>query len=358
MKQLLDPRVMTSAYQQAPANVPTPLTDVFFTNPEPIDDEQFIGFYDPADRKPAPANKVGAQARIIAVGKGKNRVFNMVYSFNQTTFEMDVYKALRNPDSEELQNRGRREIARVMAKFQNRQTLFKEVWLAKVLTQGVVYLNGAGEILESSSGAVDTADFEMPANNKGNLNGLIADLWSVAGADIPSQLENVVDVSASAHVPKPTDIWLHRKNLKNLRNNNAFKFWAQFNQELSRDVISGRVSEIANLWGFTWHFIDDYYEAQDGTSKPIIPLTGQGSVVITPPPAGNWRSAANGLTLVPRELNVKPDVEALIDSLESVYGRFYYASIQDNPVRIMANIGDHFAFNFNEPASIYAGTAF
>lgn len=356
IRQILDPRVLTASYAQMPGTVPTPLSDFWFVNPEDIDGDTFRSMYDPADVTPAPGNLVGSEARVITMGNAREKVFNMFFTFNKTSFGEETLNALREPDAYTLQNKGRTEVTRVMNKFVNRQRRFKELVLAKILTQGAVYMNAAGVILESSSGAESSATFEVDATHQGNLDGLLTGLFNVAGTDIPSILESIDDAAATANVPPPTDVWINKLNLQSLRNNNAFKLWAKYNNVATDQVLKG--SMIEGLWGRNWHFIGTKYQGADGSMKPYIPLTGQGSLVLTPPPGEAWVKTSQGSSLVPKNLNVGQNVDEILNNFDVVYGPFAYAKLLDDPVRLLGYIGDKFGFNFNEPNAIWQATGF
>lgn len=361
VRQILDPRILTAAYAQLPGNVLTPLSDAFYVGTgggaiEEIDDDSFRSMYDSADITPAPGNLPGSEARVLSFGDAKERIFTMFYSFNSINFPEEVMKALREPDSYQLQNMGRTEINRIMLKFRNRQKRFRELVIAKCLTQGKVYMNAAGVVLESSSGAVTTSDFQLPAGNLGNLGGLMTSLFSTATTDIPSILESIDDQATSNSVPPPTDVWVNKVNLQYLRNNNAFKFWAQYNQVSNQQILNGGI--IPDLWGKTWHFIGTKYTASDGTVKPYIPTTGQGSLVLTPPPGEPWCKTSKGLNLFPGDLNPANDIDAILGNIQKSYGEFAYAKLEHNPVRVRAFMGEKFGFNFNEPGAVWAATGF
>lgn len=353
VKKHLNPHVMRAAYSQVAIDKPTPFTDTFFGGVENVDDDEFTFFYDPADETPAPMNVPGAAARVVTVGSSLERKMSCFTIFNVQEFNGDVYKALRNPSSYELQDKGREEIGRLTRKFAARHRLAKELIIAKAISDGVVYINAKGQILESSSGAEITADMEVPANNQGTANGLNAALWSVAGTDIQSVLEDIMAQSASNIVPLPTDIWLNAANIKYLRNNDYFVEWAAKNPEYSAKILRGEA--IMDLFGFTWHFVREYYTAADGSRKPLVPTT---KAILTPPPGDTWKAAVNGPTVIPSEVGVTASIEEAINRENIVHGPFSYAKIVDNPVRICNFAGDKFGFGFNEPGAVWQLTAF
>jgi len=358
VRQILDPRILSAAYAQIPNDTPMPLTEAWFDpfDKEPIDDDSFRVMYDPADMTPAPGNIIGSEARIITVGNAKEKIYNFAYSFNSTNFEENVMRALREPASYQLQNMGRTEVTRIMNKFRNRQRRFKELWIAKLITQGTVYMNNAGQILESSTNATQTATFEMQASNQGNLGGLMTGLLSNPSTDIPSIIETIDDTAVGLNVPATTDVWVNKLNLQYLRNNNSFKYWAQYNKEASDQVLRGGI--INDLWGKTWHFIGTKYTASDGTTKPYIPQTGTGSFVLTPPPGLPWMKVAEGASLLPKDVNIVTDVDEALANIVKTYGPFAYAKLEHNPLRMMAFMGDKFGLFFNDPNAVWQATGF
>ena len=356
IRKILDPRLLTAAYQQLGTTVETSFTDTFFVNPEPVDDDQVRAMYDPADMAAAPGNNPGAEARLITVGAAQERVYNLFYSFNRTSLNEDVMRALREPGSYTLQRKGAAEVARIMRKFRDRQTRFKELVISKVITKGAVYMDGLGRVLESSSGAVASADFQVPGNNQGNLGGLITGLFSTAGTDIPAILESIVQQARTNNVPVPTNCWINRANLASLRNNTKFQTWAANNPQPAERILQGGMIE--NLWGFNWRFVSAMYQNVSGTMTPYIPLTGVGSLVMTPDPNGPWAKATNGLNLVPRTLDLVTSVEEALNQLDNVYGAFAYAALTHNPIRVDSFLGDKFGLHFNEPGAVWQATAF
>ena len=354
VKKHLNPHVMREAYSQVAIDKPTPFTDTFFNAPENVEDDEFTFFYDPADEVPAPVNVPGGEARVVTVGASVERKMTCFTVFNVQEFKSDVMKALRDPSSFELQNMGRKEIARLTAKFAGRHRLIKEVIIAKALADGVVYFNAKGQILESSSGAEITADFEVPANNQGTANGLNPDLWSETDTDIPAVLEAISEQAASDIVPRPTEIWVPYSALQYLRNNDRFIEWAAKNPDYSSRILRGE--PIIDLWGFNWHFVMDYYTSPvDGSRKPLVPAT---KAILTPPPGESWYAQVNGPTIVPAMDGIAGSIEEAINRQNLVYGPFSYAKLIDNPVRISNFAGDKFGFGFNEVGAVWQLTAF
>lgn len=367
IRQILDPRILGASYSQTSISDATPFVDAFWQgNIEAIQDETYRSLYDPADTVPAKSNIPGAEAKRIAVGAALERTFNAFYTFNEIALPGNVLTALRNPNVYELQVKGREEVTRIMNKFRRRHLRFKDVVLAKLLTTGKVYLGSDGQILESSSGAVQTVDAGVPSGNQGSVGGIVGAYWSTAGTNIFSQLDQIRDLAASLTVPLPTDIWINAVNFTSLRDNTGSSLVTYFsrNADLNNVVVrrngSGNIVsyDLADINGFNWHFIASYYTSSSGAATPSIPKTGAGSVVMTPPPEGNWFARANGRTLVPNSLDAVADVDAALAELVYQDGPFFFAKLGHNPVQLSAFAGDKFFAGFNEPSAVFQLTAF
>lgn len=354
--ELILPDNLTSAYRQREGTRPTPLTDAFFVNPGvcPTDTCEF--FYDPADDGVAPLNHPGAEARIVTIGDGETRTMSLFTVFNKIAFSDDVMHALSEPDSRQLQRKGQREMDRTMGKFVERHRALKELIIARVLTDGVVHYDGQGRILSSSSGAAASASFGVPAGNQGTIGGLIGDdeLFDNPSADIPEVLSAIDEAAEAASMPIPTDVWCHRSNIPGLQNNTKYQTWAVRNPAHAERVLSGGIIE--ELWGKTWHFVGHRYnDPVTGVSTPFIPTT---KAILTPPANSNVFRRENGITNVPGDINVKATWQEALANLKEMVGQYAYAKLIDDPIKLLAYLGDKFVFGLNEPQAIYQATAF
>jgi hypothetical protein len=352
-KTLLDPRILTASYAQRDGARAYLLTDFFFTNPRNIEGHEFELIYYPAMMEPAPGNVPGGEARVLTPGGGTTRKAALFTNFNKILLPGEALNALREPDSLTLQQQGATTVSRIYDDFAERHNLFKEVVIAKTLTAGVVYLNAEGQVLESSTGATITADFGVPAAHKGNLGGIIADLWSTASTKIADHIDAIRDQAEAENVEPPTDIWLHPNNKAALRNNTQFGDWAKYNNVATDAVLRGDIIE--NLWGLNWHFYGGKYQAVDGTMKNFLPTTG---AILSPPPNRPWLRATQGSTLVPSQIGVVEHWQDALQSTNKFYGKYSYARLHDDPMALYLYMGDKFGLHFADPAAIWMPTLF
>lgn len=349
---LLDPQVLTAAYQQKKTTRPTLLTDTFFINPEQIEGDSFELFVDPFESKPAPFNTPGSEARVIDASGANSKKMTLFAAFNKLPIKDEkVFYALREPDSPSLQNMARTEITRQMEHFKTRQLLSKEVALAKILTTGIVYLDAGGNVLESSSGAVVTADFNVPADHKDQMGGLISAKWSTAGTDIQEQFDNIDIQAEKDGVPKPRHIWCNSKIKNYLRANTDFRAWASASAGISEQVAGGQIIE--GLFGKTWHFYDATYENASGTETLLIP---DDQLIMTPDPTEPVFKSTTGSSLIPSEVGVGGTIEDRINAMMKVYGEYSYSKLEDDPIQLFMYMGDKWGFHLADTNAVWMPT--
>lgn len=365
-QELLDPRILTSQYSQRERVSRTfTLTDYFLSNPEQIEKNEAEFVYYPAMNEPAPINAPGAPARVLTPGGGTKRHVSLFRAFNEIALPGDALSALREPDSQALQAKGRQVVSLTFDQFSERHRLMKEVILGQFLAVGRVNFNNVGQILVPSvnsstgaitdaSGTVVSADFGVANGHRGNIGSIISALWSTASTSISSHLDAIDDAAEAAGVPKPTHIWIHSFNKKYLRTNTEFQTWAKESNTAPDAVLRGDMIE--NLWGKTWHFLGSKYQgpSDSGNDTNIIPKT----VAVMHPDPGPWMRTYKGSELVPRSIDIKASVDEALANLEALYGQFAYAKLSDNPAHLLMRMGDNFGFAYADPNAVWCPTVF
>lgn len=371
LRQLLNYRFLTAAYNSLPAMGEFVLTDNFYVNTQQAPTREFDLVVFNAARAPAPMNQPGAAARVLTPEGGAKRRGVMFRSFNETPVDGDAIDALREPESDTLQEKGRTTLIQSLEQFNQRQRIQKEVILSMILQFGVVYLDNRGEILVPTMNANGTLTapagyafaltFGVNDAQRGEVNvtvpggaKVVRTKWTEAAADIQAQLEDLRWLSGRAGLPRPNHVWLNSINKRYLRNNTEFKEWAKESGRHVEAVLSG--TEIEDLWGFTWHWVDYAWDqTQGGTTYDLI---HEDLVVVTPNPGEPWQRAHEGGELISNEVGVVTDLNAALNSLNKVYGRFSYCELKHNPVRLSMFVGENYGFNYAEPGAVYQMNVF
>lgn len=366
---LLDYRALTSMYLAVPS-----IQDYFFTKeffdglaPRDIDSDAVELISVSATTQPGPGNLRGQPARRITPKGGTKRIFQAFRYFTEMELDGDALKALREPDSFGLQEKGRQVVELQQEEQAIRHRLFKEVCLANILTTGRVEFDANGNILTpsvnsstgaitSATGAAVAADFGVDNSHRGALTlsgtSIITALWSTAGTVISLQLDNLVRRAGTLGVPRPKHIYVNAVKKSLLRANTEFNDWAKYNSRRVDEVLIG--DGIDGLWGFNWHFVDGTWTDASGTTRDLIPQTS----AIIMPEKGAWLRAHRVSELVPRDMMLAQTPTELLNQLEKVYGEFSYACLSHNPVKLLAYYGDNFALNYADPNAIWQPTVF
>ena len=300
----------------------------------------------------APLNKRGASARVLQPTGTQSRKITMCHVFNEMRLGMDSLRALREPDNWTLQRLGRTEVTKQIKDFATKHAVMKQVFLSKAFTDGVVYVDDDGNILESSSGAELTIDLGVSSTHKSQINpgggAIIATAWDNAAAKILTQLENLKVQAEIENADPPRHIWLNGLNRKWLRDNTELKALyagiTPLNQLLSGDSFE--------LGGFVWHFYSGTYTDSSGTTQYYVPVD---QAIITPD-LGPWFMNAIGVEAVPTSIDVAGSSDEALNSLTEVYGDFAYAKLEHNPPRVSTFFGTNFIYGFRNPNSIWMPT--
>ncbi|MES2222819.1 MAG: hypothetical protein V4587_17850 [Acidobacteriota bacterium] len=365
LQQLLDPRELIPHYTAMPQILEYFFTKTFYDalSPRPTDSDSVRMISISATATPGAGNVRNGKARVLKPKGASERFFSMFRYFTEMPLEADALRALRELDSPSMQAKGREIVEMAQEESKILASLFKEVVLAQQLTVGRVNLDASGNILVPSvhattgvitdnASTVISADFGVADTHRGNLNGTIAALWSVAGTKIPDQLEALDRVCDIAGVPRVKDIWLNPVCKLNLRNNTQFNDWAKYNTLRADEVLRG--DGIEGLWGRNWHFVGGTWTDSGGTTRDLIPQT---SGIFTPA-IGPWLRAFAGSELIDTSNLITSDLLAALNSLITVYGPFAYGETTRNPTGLSYFQGDNFGLGFADPNAIWMPTLF
>jgi hypothetical protein len=195
---------------------------------------------------------------------------------------------------------------------------------ASTLAYGALYWNATGDLLPSSSGAIETFDFNIPATHKNQINGIITVPWSLVQANIPGNVRSIMQYSRD-ETGMEIETALYGKNVVDyfLRNDLMQPFLVRnnYNQQMmdTNEVPSGMLG--IKTWKPVYQTL---YKDQNGTLQH---LWNDDLIVFCPaidqPNKMTWWQAYEGSYPVPKSLNIPrgPDMS----NFETEYGQFGYA---------------------------------
>lgn len=288
--------------------------------------------------------------------KGVTRVpFKCACLKEHLVHDPDTMTQLQSFDSPAIQKLGQQEVARQTASFRKLFGNARVSYVYSVLTKGAIYVDGDGELLYTSGGAVGTMDYSVPANNLNQLNGILAASWATVGTDIVAQIK-ALKVAARKLSGYPLKYafygsavlgyFMKNTDMKNIIAGNPAYKMAFLNLEIPDGFL-----------GLTWIPCEQaFFEDSGGTNRD---WWASNQVVFTPEPESSWWEVVEGTTSVPKSIgNVRSDAMGAIGDVALATGMYSYAYImpEPDPVAIKQIAGDVWMPQLKVPAAIFIGT--
>lgn len=351
LRALLHHEILLEAYMQEASNVAAPLMDMLFTNPKPVVMDEASLLVTPQTNKPAPMNLRGAPARVMEMQGKSKRAGAIFHAFNQLPLSTTVFQGLREPDSEIINEIARGEVQDQMAYFGQRHALQPEVALFKTIGNGEVFVTPDGVIQETAVSGAITCDFGVAAGHKNQLGGTIAASWATGSTLISTQIRNLKIKAAQNNVPVP-DLAIANSSVRALLEaNDEYETLSQASPAVAEMRLGGEL--VKNLFGMNWLFVDGTYENASGTQSSYI---ADNKVIFLPSTNRNWFRPLEGLELVPTQVGVMRSLDEALNSFQKTYGKFAYAAVNHNPVRLDLFMGNHYGWVLAEPDAIWQAT--
>ncbi len=271
---------------------------------------------------------------------------------------MDINGESFNGTPSGPQKMGMSELKRQTEIFKQRFENLRTAAVLMALSRGVVYFDGNGNLLNSSSGAVVSVDFQVPAGHKGQLDwsgggAIIGTSWGTISTDIMTDMEQIHE-AAQSETGYPIEVAIYGKNiLKYLVTNTALLELTQGGSNPDAAAFARHQIPDGFLNVAKWipapaaSFADD-----NGTYQKLVP---DDTIIFAPQPDPSWFDVIEGTFPVPTGTgNVREDVAALMSDLKAVTGMFSYAAISRiDPPGVVQYCGDTFLPALKVPKAIF-----
>lgn len=376
---LLDARFTTNSYhQRTNSSVPTNhLLDMFGGVAEDVFGDTVEMKIFPSTNVPAPTNRFGGQAKVLGQEGGKKRYVSPVHAYNELPVGVMTSMYLEMDDRPEVQQLGKDEIARQMKGFRGRHNLLRTVSLAKSIFDGKIYRNVDGAITETEVFASGTIDLEFNGTTNGgkidranfsnfqNGTGDVIDKkWSDPTTDILTQIDDLKELAEHTGQEVFTDIIVHPRVKRYLRNNTGIKDWVKANLGQRADtVLKGDIW--TDIGGVNWHFFGGTYKYQDpvtGLFTTYTTVPANKAAFCPPIERDGWFRAINGCFPVGTKsgnlgmISGEESSASLSGSNQIVYGDFFYLFQDDNPGVLKIRGGTTFLYYFANPDCLWVPT--
>lgn len=368
LKQLMDYREFGAIFRDAATIDDMMFTNEFFTNPQTTWADKIEIVNVNATNTPGKANvSKNAPPRIVQPRDFASQDFKILRQSDEIVMPADALQAIREPDSQAMQRKGRFVVEEQVAHFGRQAALFKEVCIRNILTVGKLNFASDGTFLQPSvhatTGAVTdhadahiVADYQIANSHRGNLGGTISALWSTASTKISDQLEAIQIAAKKAGAPEPTRMILNKEDKKYFRGNTEFKEWCQYNSARVDDVLRGEGFD--NFFGWDVKFVNQYYtNPSDGVVTPIIPSK---CALMLPASSSGWLRSFNGVEPV----QIDPDTyfasaSNALENLQYLEGMVAYAMIRTGPpVTLSAFFTENWGMGLADPNAVWIPTVF
>ena len=255
------------------------------------------------------------------------------------------------------QKMGMSEIKRQTALFRMGFDNLRNSAIAMALGRGVIYVDGSGNIQNTSSGAAFAIDFGIPAGNKGQLNyngggAIIGASWATAGTDIIGDMEHLHQAAMELTGFEIAHAFYGRNILNYLLGNTKLGAAIAGNPAdaaaFSRRMIPDGFLKVGK-WHPAFHAL---FQEDGGTYNAVIP---DDTIVFTPEPSPEWWDVIEGTFVVPRNVGVvAADAIEQLRQMDPVTGMFQYAHIgQVDPPSITQFAGDTFLPVIKVPSAVF-----
>jgi hypothetical protein len=349
-------RNLTGVINSVQGGVPTDVLPprLFQPTGAPVQGDTGTYFRRTQTRKTARQAAYGSKAREREMQGTTEVPVKLIHSVESQVHKPATLMNLMSPEGVK-QRMGEDEVAYQTGEFARLFGNLRTASVFSALSLGLIYFDGAGNLLPSSTGAVVSVDFSVPAGNKDQLdwdgNGaIIGASWGTAGTSIIGDLE-ALQYAARALTGLPLRHAIYGANipgylLGNTQMKELFSRAAETRAAFIRGAIPNGILDLT--W---WPGSQAFYQDNDGTNRQFV---GGDTVIFLPEITSDWWMFKLGTYPVPRGVGqVTENPLQMVSQLEAMPGMFSYTTVGVNPVSIEQIAGDTFLPIITNPNAIF-----
>jgi hypothetical protein len=316
-----------------------------------------VGVYKKVEstRQTAQAVHYGAASKGIKLTGVSEVGVKLIHSFEHFDHDPNTVAQLLSQDGN-MQTMGSEEVGNKIRDFGTRFTNLRLAAWYSILFNGIIWLDGEGNLLYSSSGAAITIDFGVPAGNQNQLNwdgngAIIGASWGTAGTDIASHIMKIQKAAAVLSGYPIVNAYYGQNIPSYIAANTIMKEYLRTNPMANEAIKVGGIPK--GFLNLNWIPANTaFYADKDGTARYFC---GVDTVVFTPDVSDlGWWGFLEGSYAIPTNIGqIQTDALAALNSLRQVNGMFGFATVTNDPVGIRQYGGDTFLPTLNVPKSIF-----
>lgn len=307
------------------------------------------------NRQTATTTGKGSPSRKVTKKDEIQRTAKAIHSFEHIAHKAAVLEQLKSPNANEVA-KGVGHFRYQAEEFKRRFSNARNAAVMSALALGAIYYDGDGNLLPSSSGAVQTIDLRVPSGNKNQLdwNGggpIISASWATAGTDIPKHVKLIKNAGWRLTGCQIAEAYYGSNILGYLSGNTIVKEWMKSHGVLTSALGANEIPD-----GFLgiekWYPADGwFYEDQNGTTQEFV---GGDTCIFTPKPDKSWYTMFNATNLVSDSpTQVFSDALAALNAMKVVSGMASFAALTIDPPGINQYGMDSFLPTFLVPGAIF-----
>ena len=361
------PRLIERVNMIKPGLAADLLPDAFYSTTVNITGN--VGSYDRTigERRAARTTRYSAPSQAQESLGVSNIPVNLLHAAEHIAISPNVMLMLREEGNDKLQARGIMELARRLADQKQRFTNLRTLAIQLMLSTGKLYAGVAGTLQTTSTSAMTSADFGIPAGNQGQLNvfsagPIITASWATVGTSIQTQIRNL-KIAARRLTGFPIKHAFFGVNVMTyLLNNTEYSTYFRHNSAAQDALKRGEIPDA--LASLTWHPMGEAFMLNEGVPQGGAVLEAGTTagiwdpdlVVFTPEIDGSWYDMIQGSELLPDGMWEGKSAQEILDSMEEVFGLGVYAKLEDDPVQLKSIMVDTFLPVIKVPKAIFQAT--
>jgi len=354
--QILGGRNLTGVIQGVKTGLPDVVPPAFLTATRTVEGNTGSYFKVNGTRQTARIVQYGSPSERRAQRGVTEVPIRLIHTFEHINHLPATLINLQSMESEAKQRLGEEEVARQTREFSALFENLRKAAIQSAIALGHVYVDAEGNLLASAVGAAYEIDFGVPADNLGQLDGLIDGSWDDPDTDIVGQVEALKRTSL-LNTGYPLAYAFYGENIPGyLFNNTTLAGVINGNPAYANAVGQGTIPQ--GFLGFTWISAAAFgFTDNDGVVQTLFPAD---QVTFTPAPSADWWDLIEGTYPVPDTLGLGGSTgEAALMNISLAKGMFSYAEITADPVGVKHMAGDTFLPVIKVPGAVFiADTCF
>lgn len=343
---------LTESVQTVKPKLPRP-PEVFFTTTEDVPGTKARLIEFGAQRKSARISPAGSPPKVREKISLNDKALVLLSSAEEMEYSEELINVFMNWDSYTPQQQfAARQVLYQGEAFADLFDNLETACCQATLANGVLYFDGDGNLLPSSSGAVITVDQGVPANNKGQLNSLLTGSFADASFDIITFIEQKLKPRALQDTNYPIRTAIYGANIPGyLANNNFTKLaWAYQNDYANYYMTQGGIKP--GFLGLNWIPASEWYwQDQNGGTQVTFPAD---QITFMPQVDRSTWTWYRGSTQIQTQWGPLASAMAALKTASEIYGRWRMAWVPPaSTFKIIDSAGTKFLPRMKVPGAVY-----